>query len=196
MLSHPLASSVVGRGSAALAVCLALAAFTARAADEYEIDAMHASVTFKASHLGLSWTHGRFNQLSGGFNLSSKSPSFSLTIKADSIDTNNSKRDDHLRSPDFLDVKQFPTITFKSTSAHKTGDSYEIEGKFTMHGVTKPLKFKLIGGETAEFPKGVERTGFSTELTIARSAYGMDQMLDAIADDVHIEISFEGTKKK
>lgn len=193
MRSH-LCTSVVGRAAAVLVAFMTTS--SAHAADEYEIDPLHCSVSFKVSHLGLSWIHGRFNQVSGGFNLSSKSPSFSLAIQADSIDTNNSKRDEHLRSPDFLDVKQFPTISFKTTSARKTEQGYELEGKFTLHGVTKPMKFTLIGGEIAEFPKGVERTGFTTQLTIARSAYDMDQMLEAIADDVHIEISFEGTKKK
>src|SRR5437867_13114476 len=80
----------------------------ARAADDYAVDAMHSSVTFKVSHLGLSWTHGRFNDLSGSFTLDPDSPaksSFALTVKVASVDTNNKKRDEHLRSPDFFNVK-------------------------------------------------------------------------------------------
>ena len=68
-------------------------------------------------------------------------------------------------------------------------------GDFTLHGVTKPVTFTLVGGKKGEFPKGVQRTGFSTELTIKRSEFGMDKALEAVGDDVHIAISFEGTRK-
>jgi polyisoprenoid-binding protein YceI len=84
----------------------------ALAADEYAVDTAHASVTFKISHLGLSWIHGRFDDFSGGFTINDipEKCSFGLTIKTDSIDTNNKQRDDHLRSPDFFNAKQFPAI--------------------------------------------------------------------------------------
>ena len=68
-------------------------------------------------------------------------------------------------------------------------------GDFTMHGVTKPVTFALVGGRKAEFPKGVQRTGFSTDLVVKRSTFGMAKMIEAIGDDVYISISFEGTKK-
>jgi polyisoprenoid-binding protein YceI len=171
----------------------------ARGADEYTIDPMHAGVNFKISHLGLSWIHGRFDEFSGRFSVDRQDPancSFELTINANSIDTSNRKRDDHLRSPDFFNVKQFPALTFKSTAVQPIKDGYEVTGDLTMHGVTRPVTFKLAGGQSAEFPPGVHRTGFSAEFVIKRSEFGIAKSVDAIGDNVYAEISFEGIKKK
>jgi polyisoprenoid-binding protein YceI len=169
----------------------------ARAADEYTLDPMHSGVTFKISHLGLSWVHGRFNTFSGSFAIDPDPGkcAFALSIKAESIDTANAKRDEHLRTPDFFNVKQFPAITFQSTAVKAVKDGYEVTGDLTMHGVTKPLTFALLGGRTAEFPKGVQRTGFSTELVLKRAEFGIDKFPEMLGDDVHISISFEGTRK-
>jgi polyisoprenoid-binding protein YceI len=141
--------------------------------------------------------YGRFDDFSGTFTIDEDPGkcSFNLTIKTDSVDTNNKKRDDHLRSPDFFNVKQFPMITFKSTSVKAIKDGYQVTGDLTLHGVTKSVSFPLLGGRKVEFPKGVQRTGFSTELTIKRSEFGMDKAADAVGDEVPISISFEGTKK-
>jgi polyisoprenoid-binding protein YceI len=166
-------------------------------ADEYALDDSHTSVSFKIQHLGLSWVHGRFDDVSGTFGIdkdASKS-SFSLTIKTKSIDTNNKKRDDHLSSGDFFNIAQYPTITFKSTAVKAVDGGYEVKGDLTMHGETKSVSFTLKGGKEAEFPKGVHRTGFSTDLTLKRSEFGMDKLANAIGDEVQISISFEGVKK-
>jgi polyisoprenoid-binding protein YceI len=180
------------------ALLLAVAAGApARAADEYAIDLAHAGAHFKISHLGLSWIHGRFNDLSGSFTIDPDAGkcSFALTIKAESIDTAVAKRDEHLRSPDFFNVKQFPAITFKSTVVKPIKDGYEVTGDLTMHGVTKSVTFSLLGGRTAEFPKGVQRTGFSTDLVLKRGEFGIDKFAGALPDEVYVSISFEGTKK-
>ncbi len=170
----------------------------ARSADNFALDAAHSAVTFKIAHMGLSWTYGRFNDVAGQFTLDEQAPgksSFALNLKPDSIDTGMAKRDDHLRSPDFLNVKQFPAISFKSTKVKPVDGGYEVTGDFTLHGVTKPITFTLIGGKRAEFPPGMQRTGFSTELTLKRSDFGMDKMLEAIGDEIKTSISFEGVKK-
>ena len=182
---------------AVLTAVLFTAAAPARAADEYVIDAMHAGGHFKISHLGLSWIHGRFNDFSGSFTLDPDPAkcSFSLTIKAESIDTANPKRDQHLRSPDFFNVKQFPAITFQTTAVKAVTDGYEVTGDLTLHGVTRPITFSLLGGRKAEFPKGVQRTGFSTELVLKRADFGFDKFAEALGNDVYISISFEGIKK-
>ncbi|MCP4171904.1 MAG: YceI family protein, partial [Fuerstiella sp.] len=89
------------------------------AADDYAYDLVHSSVSFKARHLDISWIHGRFNEVEGKFSLDREQPTkstFELTIKVDSVDTANKARDEHLRQPDYFDTKQYPTITFKSTS--------------------------------------------------------------------------------
>jgi polyisoprenoid-binding protein YceI len=174
-----------------------LAPSPVRCAEEYSLDGMHSAVTFRISHLGLSWVHGRFNDVTGGFNIDPEgsNSAFALKIGTESIDTGNKKRDDHLRSPDFFNVKQFPAISFQSTSVKPIEGGYEVTGDLTLHGVTKPITFTLKGGIKAEFPKGVQRTGYSTELTLKRSDFGMDKMLQAIGDPVHIAVSFEGVKK-
>lgn len=167
-------------------------------ADDYVLDGMHTGVNFKISHIGLSWTYGRFNDVTGAFTLDAADPSkcaFELAIKVSSIDTNNGKRDDHLRSPDFFNTTQYPVISFKSTTVKPVKDGYEVTGDLTMHGVKKATTFTLLGGRKAEFPKGVTRTGFSTEVVLKRSDFGMDKMKQAIGDDVYISISFEGVKK-
>lgn len=169
----------------------------APAADEYAVDGAHAAVTFKISHLGLSWTHGRFGDFTGAFAIDPDPGkcAFSLAIKAESIDTANAKRDEHLRSPDFFNVKQFPVIIFKSTAVKAVKDGYQVTGDLTMHGVTKAVSCALLGGRKAEFPPGVQRTGFSTELVVKRSEFGITKFAEAVGDEVHIAVSFEGTKK-
>jgi len=167
-------------------------------ADDYALDPMHAAVTFKISHLGLSWTYGRFKELSGSFTVDAANPAaskFEITAKAGSVDTDNAKRDEHLRSPDFFNVKQYPSLSFKSTAVKAVQGGYEVTGDLTLHGVTKPVTVTLVGGRTAEFPKGIQRTGYSTEFKVKRSEFGMDKMLEAIGDEVLIAVSVEGTKK-
>src|SRR5665213_241494 len=138
------------------------------AADEYAYDLVHSSVSFKARHLNISWIHGRFNEVSGKFSLDREDPTkstFELSIKADSVDTANKARDEHLRQPDYFDTKQFPTIDFKSTSVKATKDGYEVTGDFTMHGKTKKITIALAGGKEIE-SRGTKRVGFSTELAL------------------------------
>ena len=110
-------------------------------AANYQIDPAHSGVVFKIGHLGVSTTVGRFKEFEGQFSYdeNSKSGSASFSIKADSVDTNHEARDKHLRSPDFLDVKQFPSLTFKSTQF----DGSVLTGDLTLHGVTKTIRFDV-----------------------------------------------------
>jgi polyisoprenoid-binding protein YceI len=168
-----------------------------KAGDSYSLDPAHTSVTFKVEHAGLSWTHGRFNDVSGDFRVDPDNPSasgFALAIKTVSLDTGNTKRDEHLSSPDFFNTKQFPLISFKSTAVKRVEKGLEVTGDFTLHGETKTLTLLLTGGKTGEFPPGVHRRGYTTQLKIKRSDYGMDKMIPAAGDEVVIEISFEGVK--
>jgi polyisoprenoid-binding protein YceI len=178
---------------------LVFAGLTALAtADDYMIDPLHSSVSFQISHLGLSSVHGRFDQFSGAFTLDPSDPtkaSFTLKIKPESIDTNNADRDKHLRGPDFFDVKQFPAFSFASTSVKPIEGGYEVTGDLTLHGATKPVTFSLKGGGSAEFPKGKRRTGFTTQLVLKRSDFGMDKFVQMLSDEVSVEIGFEGVKK-
>ena len=187
---------VMSMGLLAAAATLGTAP-VARAADAYAIDPAHTSVVFKIDHLGFTSIYGRFNEVAGEFTIDAEKPessSFDITINTDSVDTGNAKREEHLKSPDFFNAKQFPTITFKSTSVAKTEKGLKVEGDLTLHGETKPVSFVLTGGKTGEFPKDVQRTGYSTEFSIKRSDFGMDKMAPAAGDEVVLLIGFEGTK--
>jgi polyisoprenoid-binding protein YceI len=168
------------------------------AADTYTIDPVHSSVSFQAQHAGISYVHGRFNDVAGEFTIDKDDPSKSsvtLTIKVESVDTNNKQRDGHLRSGDFFNAKQFPTMTFKSKSFKAVEGGYEVTGDLTMHGETKAITFKLSGGKETEFPPKVQRTGYWADLKIKRSEFGMNKMLEAIGDTVYVSVAVEGTKK-
>ena len=171
---------------------------SAFAADEYDYDLVHSSVGFKARHLGISWIHGRFNDVSGKFSLDRQQPSkstFKLTIKADSVDTANKARDEHLRQPDYFDTKQYPTIEFRSTSTKVIEGGYEVTGDFTMHGTTQKITIVLMGGKEHDF-KGTKRVAFSTELSLKRSDYGFDKRaIGPIGDKALIFIDCEGVRK-
>lgn len=190
-----------------LAVVLGAAGWAAAAEGpaSYTIDPAHSSATFQIEHLGISWVAGRFNEISGKAAFDRENPAASsceVTIKATSIDTAIEKRDAHLRSGDFLSVKEFPEIVFKSTAVRKVAGAqpaaevaYEVTGDFTLHGVTRPVTLVLRGGKEAEFPEGVHRIGFFGEFAIKRSDYGMGKMLGPVGDVVRIVVSAEAIRR-
>jgi polyisoprenoid-binding protein YceI len=183
---------------ATLLLLFASATASAAPADEYVYDAVHSSVSFKARHLDISWIHGRFNEVDGRFSIDRQDPSkssFQLTIKADSVDTANAARDEHLRQPDYFDTKQFPTIEFRSKKVKAIDGGYEVTGDFTMHGVTREITIRLMGGKEIE-SRGVRRVGFSTELRLKRSDYKFDpSAIGAIGDEAVVIIDCEGMSK-
>lgn len=181
-----------------LVTAISLGSAAVQAADDYAYDLVHSSVSFKARHLDISWIHGRFNEVEGKFSIDRDDPtksSFQLTIKADSIDTANKARDEHLRQPDYFDTKQFPTIEFKSTSTKAVAGGYEVTGDFKMHGATKKVTLILKGGKEIEF-RGSKIVGFSTELSLKRSDFGFDKtQIGLIGDEAMIIIDCEGVRK-
>jgi polyisoprenoid-binding protein YceI len=171
-----------------------------RAADQYTYDGVHSSVGFKARHLDISWIHGRFNEVDGKFALDRQDPTkstFQLTIKADSIDTANQARDEHLRQADYFDTKQFPTIEFKSTKVKPTKEGYEVTGDFTMHGVTKSITFPLQVSKEVPWPgRDTKHVGFAAELRLKRSDFGFDKgQIGLIGDEAMIVIDCQGSRK-
>lgn len=164
-------------------------------ADDYKLDDAHMSFYFKVNHMGFSETMGRFNKAQGNFTIDGENSTFDISIDAASIDTGIEKRDDHLRNPDFFNVKQFPKLTFKSTSVKATGDNLSVTGDMTMHGVTRPVTFELKKIGEGQGPGGQYRIGFSTDHVIKRSDFGMDKMIPAVGDDITLMISFEGIKQ-
>ena len=178
-------------------LALAMQAATVRAADNYKVDPVHSSVIFKIDHFGVAPFYGRFNQPTGTIALdkadASKS-SFTFELKTENVDTGNEKRDAHLKSPDFFDAKQFPTISFKSKSVKADGDKYSVTGDLTMHGETKEITLTLNKVSEKDTGKMGFRTGWTTETTLKRSDYGMTGMVGPLGDEVTIIIALEAVK--
>jgi polyisoprenoid-binding protein YceI len=187
--------SAVAASALGIGVVLAGRAF---AGDSYTIDHDHSIAIFRITHVNTSASWGRFDDVSGKF-VEDADPSKStveVTVKTDSVDTNQKKRDEHLKSPDFLNAKQFPAMTFKSKSVKKVDDkTFEVSGDFTLHGVTKPLTVKLARIGSGKSPFGDFRAGYETTFTIKRSDFDMKNMLDAVGDEVQVTLSVEGVRE-
>jgi polyisoprenoid-binding protein YceI len=180
-----------------LIVLLSLAALTAHA-DTFKIDPVHSSIFFSIKHLGVTDFYGRFNDVSGKVVFDKADPSKSaveVTIPVESIDTHNDKRDQHLKSPDFFNAKQFPTIVFKSKSVEGSGGTYKANGDLTLHGVTKPLTLEIKRGQDGKGMEGEIRGGGETQFTIKRSDFGMNFMQGGLGDEVTVMLSLEGVKQ-
>jgi polyisoprenoid-binding protein YceI len=171
---------------------------TAARAETYTVDPVHSSISFMISHVGISNIHGRFNDFSGTITIDKADPaksSFALSIPIESIDTNNVKRDEHLRAPDYFNAKQFPTMSFQSTKVKAVDGGYDVTGDLTLHGVTKSISFKLKGGDrVVEFPKGMKRIGLVSTFSIVRSDFGVTAEPKALGDEISIVVGIEAAK--
>ena len=184
-----------------LIACLTIAAtFVGRAnAETYKVDPVHSSIVFKSKHIETSYVFGRFNDFGGTVNVDPDPTkmSFDVSAKVESIDTGNAKRDTHLKSPDFFSAKEFPTISFKSTSVKPSGDSkLEVTGDMTLHGVTKPVTVTIEKVGQSNNPQFGERVGFYTMFTVKRSDFGMSGMQPMSGDEVELAVAFETAKPK
>ncbi len=177
---------------------------SALAADEYKIDPVHSTVAFSVKHMVVNTVHGRFNDFTGTILLDEKDPSKSsvdVSIKTASINTDNTQRDGHLKSADFLDAAKYPEITFKSNSVEKKADGFVAHGTLTIRGVSKnvDLPFKLNGPISA---MGGKLLGAEAGLTINRQDYGVSwsKTLDGgslvVSNDVKIDINVEAKPPK
>ena len=171
----------------------------------WTLDRSHSSVNFAITHMVVSEVDGSFKDFSA--DVKSAKDDFSdlsvaFTIQTKSVNTDDEKRDGHLKSADFFDAEKFPAITFKSTSIKKISDKkYELEGELTMHGVTKKVKWELKYNGTIKDPYGNNRAGFKATTTINRKDFGVtwNKTLDAggvaLSDEVAISVNVELTKK-
>jgi polyisoprenoid-binding protein YceI len=171
---------------------------SANAADTFKLDPVHSFVLFSVQHLGVANTYGRFNDISGTVVFDKDNPSKSsveVSVPVESLDTNNSIRERSLKSPDFFNAKQFPTITFKSTKVEGNGETLKVSGDITIHGVTKPLTVDFKKGGEGKGVFGEWRGGGETRFTIKRSDFGMNFQQGAVGDEVTIILSLEGVKR-
>ncbi len=191
--------------AAVVVVCSSLAAAPVRAAETYDIDPAHTAVQFSVRHMMISNVRGEFTKFSGKATGDVAHPteaSVEATIDATSIDTRNEKRDEHLKSPDFLDVAKFPTITFKSTKVEKAADGWKLTGDLTLHGVTKPVVLAVTNvTPPTKDPWGNTRIGAQATTTINRQDFGVsfNKTLDGggvlVGDEIAITIDVEVSKK-
>lgn len=170
----------------------------------YKIDPAHSSAQFSVRHLMVSNVRGTFSGVTGSVvydpdNLSASS--IDATIDATTFNTGDPQRDAHVKSPDFLDTAQFPTITFKSTSVAPDGEDVKVMGDLTLHGVTKPVELSVepLAPEGKD-PWGGMRTGTSATTKINRKDFGLtwNSALETggvmIGEDVKITLDIQLTK--
>ncbi|MBC9728061.1 YceI family protein [Streptomyces sp. TRM68367] len=144
----------------------------------WTIDPVHSSVAAVAQHLGISSVHGRFTEFSGAVEIAPDDVTESrveAVIKAASIDTGNGMRDDHLRSPDFLDVANHPEITYRSTGLTRSGpDRWTVHGELGLHGVVRPVDLDLSYLGTGTDPWGGTRAAFRATTELRREDFAMN----------------------
>jgi polyisoprenoid-binding protein YceI len=170
----------------------------------FVVDADHSDVTFSVRHL-VARARGRFEKFSGQIELDREQPersSLVFEVDAASIDTRQTDRDAHLRSPEFFDVERYPVVRFTSQRITKlTPDKYRVEGALELRGILKPMALEVSYHGVARDPWGNERTGFTTEAVINRKEFGMvwNAALDnggvILGDDVKLTIELEAIRK-
>ena len=142
----------------------------------WTIDASHSTVEFVAKHMMITTVKGRFADVSGTIvadEANIADSSVEVTMQAESLDTRTGERDAHLRSPDFLDVDRYPTITFKSTSVRGTKEKFQVTGDLTIRDITKPITLDVEFGGEGKDPWGGTRASFSAHGKFDRRDYGL-----------------------
>jgi polyisoprenoid-binding protein YceI len=163
----------------------------------YIIDKNHSGITFEINHLGYTNVIGRFNKISGNFIVKKdEASSLNVSVESASVDTNNDKRDAHIRSPDFFNAKQFPTIEFSSPlTIVKTNGQTTMRGTLKLLGVSKPITLNISKGKEGTDPWGFHRAGYSAKGVIKRSEYGMNFMQGGLSDEISVNINIEAIKQ-
>lgn len=171
-----------------------------RAADTYALDKPHTQITFSVNRGGWTRISGWFEKFDGTILFDEANVANSkvkASIEAGSINTGFAKRDAHLRSPDFFNAKEFPTMLFTSTKIVKTGEKTgEMTGNFTMLGVTKPVTLDVTFNRKAMHRRAKKMfTGFTAKGSLKRADFGMKFIVGAVSNEVQIEIQALAVKK-
>jgi polyisoprenoid-binding protein YceI len=189
----------MSRTFSALAITLLLT-LSAAAQDTWQLDPPHSSAQFSVRHLGVSTVRGAFTKVSGTLvydaaNLSKSS--IQATIQAASVDTRVEMRDNDLRSPNFLDVQKYPTITFVSKKIEAAGaGKLKVTGDLTIHGVTKEVVLDVDGPSAAiKDPWGNQRMGASASTKVNRLDFGVAGAPGVVGDEIAITLDIEMIKK-
>jgi polyisoprenoid-binding protein YceI len=172
----------------------------------WDLDPAHTRLGFAVRHAMVATVRGNFGIFSGVLHLDHAEPgksSAEVEVDATSINTGNQQRDDHLRSPDFLDVAKYPKVTFRSTSAEAGGepDSYILHGELTIRDTTRPVTFEFDLLGSSPDPYGNVRAGFEGKTTINRKDWGLtwNHAIEAggvmVGEKVKIELDVEAVKR-
>lgn len=185
----------------ALSFILMLLAGSAFAQGTWNLDKAHSKIGFNVTHMVVAEVEGNFGDFDGS--IVSKAADFSgsdvtFMAKTASIDTDNERRNEHLKSPDFFDAAKYPEVSFKGMLV-KEGDKYKLKGDFTMHGVTKKVDFDVTYGGTVDTGRG-QKAGFKVTGKINRKDYGLtwDNKVPTgemvVSDEVEIICKIEANK--
>lgn len=193
---------ILKQALASIAATLLLGSF-AQAADTYKVDPLHTSVSFSVRHLGINNVKGKFKEFEGALVLEGDSfKEASGTIQVQSVDTGVEKRDNHLRTADFVDAEKYPTITFKTKRVEKGGSGQLVLiADFTMRGVTKELRLPARMSKPTKDPWGGVRVGLEAKTKLNRKDYGINynDLLETGAmaggEEVELEINTEAVKE-
>jgi polyisoprenoid-binding protein YceI len=174
------------------------------ATETWQIDPVHSGIHFSIRHFVVGRVHGRFTKLGGTIQIDDANPANSKVeahIDASTVDTNDEKRDGHLKTADFFNVAEHPQITFKSTRVEAAGkDKFRVTGDLTLRGAKKSVTMDVEHGGNVKDPWGNNRGGFSMKTQINRKDFGImfDQLLEgggpALGDTIDISIDVEATK--
>ncbi len=166
----------------------------------WNIDASHTSLDFAVKHMAISTVRGHFRALSGTVttNASGALEGFEANIDASSIDTKDAQRDGHLKSPDFFDVANHPTIIFKSTNVQANGgNEYTVTGDLTIRSITKPVTLAVETATPIKDPWGLTRTAASATGKLSRKEWDLtwNQVLELgallVGDEIKITLEVE-----
>jgi polyisoprenoid-binding protein YceI len=171
-------------------------------AGTWAIDPVHSSIAFSVRHLLVSKVRGHFNTFSGAVVVGEDgTPSVTAEIAIDSVDTRNEQRDAHLKAADFFDVEHYPTASFVSTAVRENGDSYLLDGDFTLKGITKPVTLDLEFNGTNPGMGHGEVAGFTASVVLNRKDFGIDIDMPletggaVVGDKVTITLAIEALKQ-
>lgn len=169
----------------------------------FDLDPEHLSIGFLVEHLGYAKTLGFFRVAAGSFEFDEESGALGdvhIVVGTESVFTNNERRDRHLRSGDFFNVREFPEMTFSSVKSRRTGaQSFELDGELTLLGVTRPLVLQATLNKSGNYPMDGNPyvIGVSASGTVLRSEFGMTYGVDAgwVGDVVEIIVEFEARRQ-